>query len=271
MTLRHLPAIPTKHLETISSTTLATAVAMAGFDIVHFHALGPGLLAPAPRFLSRARVVQTVHGRDGQRAKWGAGARLALGAAEWMSARVPDATIVVSQALATHYRETYRREPDVIPNGVVAPTPGATDALLDRFGLEPGRYVLFVGRLVPEKAPHLLVQAFASMDTDLRLVLAGGSAHTDAYVADLERLAAADHRVLLTGPVYDEACQALLRHAAVFASPSMLEGAPLTLLEAVAHGTPVVVSDIAPHREDIPTEVPGQRLFAAGDEAVRRR
>jgi glycosyltransferase involved in cell wall biosynthesis len=268
MTLRHLSAVPTKHLETITSTALATASAMAGFDIVHFHALGPGLLTPAPRLLSRARVVQTVHGRDGQRAKWGGGARLVLGLAERMSARVPDATIVVSDTLAAHYRRAYRREPDVIPNGATAPRPVGPEVLAERFGLRPGGYVVFVGRLVPEKAPDLLVRAFAGLATDLRLVVAGGSAHTEGYVAELERLAGRDDRVVLTGPVYDDACQALLRHAALFVSPSDLEaGAPLTLLEAAAHGTPVLVSDIDAQREGVPVDAPGQRLFAAGDEA----
>jgi glycosyltransferase involved in cell wall biosynthesis len=268
MALRHLPAVPTKHLETISSTALATASAMVGFDVVHYHALGPGLLAPAPRWLSRAAVVQTVHGRDGHRAKWGTGARLVLGLAERMSARVPDATIVVSSTLAGDYRRAYGTEPDVIPNGVTAPEPVGPEVVAERFGLAPGGYVLFVGRLVPEKAADLLVRAFAHVETDLRLVVAGGSAHTDGYVQHLRRLAALDDRVVLTGPVYDEACQALLRHATVFVSPSELEaGAPLTLLEAAMHGTPVLVSDIAAQREGVPVDGPGQRLFTAGDEA----
>ncbi|MCU1377207.1 MAG: glycosyltransferase, partial [Acidimicrobiales bacterium] len=130
--------MPTKHLETISSTALATASALVGFDVVHFHALGPGLLAPAPRFLGRARVVQTVHGRDGQRAKWGRGARLVLGVAERMSARVPDATIVVSDTLAAHYREEHGCRADMIPNGATPPRPVGPEVLAERFGLRPG-------------------------------------------------------------------------------------------------------------------------------------
>lgn len=269
MRLAHLPTVSSKHLDAIVHSALATGAALGrGYDVVHYHALGPGTLSPLPRYLSRAKVVQTIHGRDDERSKWSRGAQTMLRAAGWMSARVPDATIVVSQALAEHYRERYRRDVVHIPNGVEEPPASTTaDAINSRFGVTPGNYLLFVGRLVPEKAPDALVRALRSVPGDVRLVIAGGSSFTDDYTAMLERLAAEDTRVVLAGYVYGKELEELYAHAHAFVLPSTLEGLPLTLLEAASHGTPVVVSDIAPNLEVVGGEGPGHRVCAAGDEA----
>ena len=271
MRLRHLPTIGTKHLDAVAHTALATARSLTGYDVVHFHALGPGLLTPLPAALSRAAVVQTVHALDGERAKWGPAARSVLRAAEWASARVPDATITVSAHLARHYRERFGTATTPILNGADAARdlPGSdAGATLRRFGLSPGRYVLFVGRLVPEKGPELLVRAFRRLaDEELRLVLVGGSSFTDRFTRRLAALAAPDPRVVLTGYLYGPVLDELYANAAVFVSPSALEGGPpLTLLEAATFGTPVVVSDIPPQLEALDGAGPGRRTFAAGDE-----
>lgn len=266
MRLRHLPTVSSKHLDAIAHSGLATMAALAEHhDVVHYHALGPGLVAPLPRALSRARVVLTVHGLDDERAKWSRPAQAVLRTAQWMSAHVPNATIAVSRALADHYATRHHRSAVYIPNGV-APAVRVGPEPLERFGLEPGGYVLFVGRLVPEKAPDLLIRAFRRMHPGLKLAVAGGSSHTDGYVADLQRLAARDRRVVLTGYAYGPVLEALYTHCAAFVLPSALEGLPLTLLEAASYGVPVVASDIPPHLEVLGGEAAGRRLFASGDE-----
>lgn len=268
MRLRHLPTIGTKHLDAIVHTTLATAGALRGFDVVHYHAIGPGLLAPVPKLLSRhTAVVQTIHGADAQRAKWGRGARGVLGFGEWLSARVPDATIVVSHSLAERYRSRYGRETALIPNGVSGVHQRAAEAIAERFGLSEGSYVLFVGRLVPEKQPDLLIRAFRTLDTPVRLVIAGGSAFSDDYVAELHRLAGGDERIVFTGYVHGQLLEELYSNALAFVTPSALEGAPLAILEAISTGLPVVASDIPPHLEVLGSEASGRRLFRAGDQA----
>jgi len=268
MHLRNLPTVNSKHLDAIVHSGVSTLDAMRrGVDIVHYHAVGPGLPAFLPRYMSRAKVVQTVHGRDAERAKWGPAARTVLHAAEWSSAHVPDATIVVAANLADHYRRTYRRAAFVIPNGVEVHERRPPRAITDRWGLETGSYALFVGRLVPEKAPHLLIRAWRSIAGDRRLVIAGGSSFTDDYVRSLEREAAADPRVVLAGYVFGAPLEELYANAAAFVLPSALEGLPLTLLEAASYGTPIVASDIAPHVEVLESDAPGHRLFRAGSEA----
>jgi glycosyltransferase involved in cell wall biosynthesis len=264
MHVRTLPTVGTKHLDAIVHSAASTLAALGHPpDIVHYHALGPGLVAPVPRLLSRSKVVLTVHGLDGERAKWGTGAQAVLGVATWMSARVPDATIVVSRALADHYLRRYRRSTFHVANGVNVSTLRPPDEIRTRWGLEAGSYLLFVGRLVEEKAPHLLVEAFGRVPTDLRLVIAGGSSFSDDYVRSLTRLVDADDRVTLLGYVYGSALEELYSNAAAFVLPSALEGLPLTLLEAAGHGVPIVASSIPPNLEVLGGD--DAWLFTPGD------
>jgi glycosyltransferase involved in cell wall biosynthesis len=274
MAVRRLPTVPTKHLEAGLHSALATVDALRrDADVVHVHALGPGVFTPVTRLLSSATVVQTIHGLDDERAKWGAGARAALGAGRWISTRVPDAVIAVSRDLADRYRRLVGPGGPMVvhvPNGVRPP--GAPDPeVLARWGLERHRYLLFVGRLVPEKAVTELLRAHRHVPGEHRLVVVGGSAHTDAYAAELERLAHFDRRVVMAGPVVGDDLQALYADALGFVLPSHLEGLPLTLLEACAHGLPVVASALPPHREILGTDdtgAPGARLHRPGDEAA---
>jgi glycosyltransferase involved in cell wall biosynthesis len=250
MTLKPLPTVTRKHLEaTVHSAVAAAATVGRGFDVVHFHAIGPGLFTPIPSLMSRARVVQTIHGLDDQRDKWGGTAQKVLGIARCMSARVPDEVVVVSEELGRVYRAEHGRETHHIPNGAPHVTAMPAGEVLARLGVTPQRYLVSLGRLVPEKDPETLIRAFAKVDTDARLVIVGGSSHTNEYVALLRRLADADDRVVLAGFVYGDELTELMSSAGLFVQPSRLEGLPLTLLEAAAFERPVVVSDIPPHLE----------------------
>jgi glycosyltransferase involved in cell wall biosynthesis len=266
MELVHVRTVDSKHLESIVASATSTLGTIGrDFDVVHFHAVGPGLFAPFVRLLTRARVVQTIHGLDGERAKWGRLASVLLRFGTWLSAKVPHATIVVSKALQEAYRERYGSETVYIANGTPEAEPREASAITERWGLTKGSYVVAVGRLVPEKAPEQLLAAFADVPGEVRLVLAGGSSHTDEYVADLEARAAADPRVIMAGYVYGTVLEELYANAAVFVLPSLLEGLPLTLLEAASYGCSIVASDIPPHLEVIGASGPGARVFPAGD------
>ena len=111
-----------------------------------------------------------------------------------------------------------------------------------------------------------MLRAFQAVETDRRLVLAGGSSFTDGYVRQLETLAAADPRVVMAGTVQGELRDELYTNAAAFVLPSNLEGLPLTLLEAASYRLPVVASDIPPHLEVLRVDAPGGRIFPRGDE-----
>jgi len=261
-----LPSPKRKGAEAFVHSALASFSTIGGgFDVAHFHALGPGLFTPLSKALTGAAVVQTIHGRDDERAKWGGVAQRLLRFGGWLSARVPDEVVVVSEDLVRYYRDLHGRAVTQIPNGV--PKPASVDpALLEEaLGLAPQSYLLFLGRLVPEKNPLLLVEAFRDVQTSLSLVIVGDSSHTDDYVEQLRQLARQDDRVRLVGYQYGETLTALLQHAALFVQPSDLEGLPLTLLEAAAYGLPVVASDIPPHMEVIRRPAPGKQVFRAGD------
>src|SRR5262245_21797272 len=266
MRLRHVPTIGTKHLDAIAHSAAATFVAMRDavpYDVIHYHAEGPGMLAFAPRLASKAKVVVTIHGLDHDRAKWGGVARAVLRVGGWMSAHVPDATVTVSRDLTELYASRYGCPAVHIPNGVTD-TPAPRDEPAP-FGLGGSRYVLFVGRLVPEKRPDDLIRAFRAIPGDVHLVIAGESSFTASFAGELRDLASADDRVLFPGYVFGDELRSLYRNAGAFVLPSSLEGMPLTLLEAIASGTPVIVSDIPPNVEVVGYDAPGHRVFRAGD------
>jgi glycosyltransferase involved in cell wall biosynthesis len=264
--LRSVGTISSKHLDAIVHSTASTVLALRERpDIVHYHGIGPGLVAPLPRYLSRAKVVLTVHGLDNRRDKWGRGARAVLGTAYRMSGYVPHARVAVARWLAEHYDDRFGRLTRYQPNGVNPARLVPAGEIVTRFGLTPGRYVLLVGRLVPEKAADLLIRAYREVDTDVRLAIVGGSSYTDAYGQHLRDAAAGDDRVVFTGYAYGDLLAELYSHAALFVQPSRVEGLPLTLLEAASYGLPLIASDIPPHVEVFGQDGPGRRLFHDGD------
>lgn len=260
------PTVASKHLDAIVHSASCTVKALASrHDVVHYHALGPGLLSPLPRYLSRSKVVLTVHGLDQERKKWGAGAKTVLQLGHWVSGRVPDRTVVVSETLRLHYAARFAQAVDYIPNGVNAATQGEASHL-EQFDLAPGKYLLFVGRIVPEKAPDLMLEAFRHVPGDVRFAVVGDSSWTDAYTRQVRELAAQDPRVVLTGYQYGECLSSLYAHAGAFVQPSSVEGLPLTLLEAISHAVPVLASDIGPHLEILgPVQGAGHATFRVGD------
>jgi len=266
MHVKQVRALSSKHLEAISASAVSTLSAMRNrFDILHYHAVGPGSVSPLPRYLSSAKIVQTIHGLDAERSKWGGLASAYLQTATWLSARVPDATVVVSQELQEHFRKRYGRETVHIPNGIVDHVQRPANIIADRYGLSKGRYVLFVGRLVPEKNPDLLIEAYKTVSTDLPLVIAGGTSHSDDFLDQLRDSAKQDERVRMIGYVFGDELDELYSNAGIFVLPSALEGLPLALLEALSMGVPIVASDIAPHREVLERDQPGGRLVPVND------
>jgi len=263
-----LPSIPTKHLDAISHTILATAhVLSREVDVVHYHALGPGLLAGVPRWLARKPTVVTVHGLDWQRDKWGTIASRVLRVGESGSVRLPDRTIVVSRALRKHYLEQHKRPTDYIPNGITPPVYREPD-LIRGLGVDRP-FVLFVGRLVPEKGCHLLLEAWAELPASVRehnlLVIAGDAGFTPGYVEQLRKAAPAG--VLFLGYVHGASLEELYTNAMLVVLPSTLEGLSITLLEGMSYARCCLVSDIPPNVE---ASADHAVLFRSGDAADLR-
>ena len=246
MRLIRLPALRSKHLETVSHTLLSTMhAAFSGYDIVHYHALGPALFSFLPRIFGKQTVV-TVQGLDWQRKKWGALASFILRLGELAAVRLPNSTMVVSRTLQQYYRDRYGVETVYIPNGAVLREKGSLRRIPE-WGLAPDDYILFLGRFSPEKNCHLLIAAYERLNTSTKLVFAGGSSHTDPYAIQL-----AQHqsdRLRFLNWVSGEDLTELLTHAALFVLPSDLEGLSLALLDAMGAGICVLASDIPENRE----------------------
>jgi glycosyltransferase involved in cell wall biosynthesis len=248
MRLVRLPTFRSKHLETFVHTWLSTVHAMfSGCDIVHYHAQGPALFSFFPRLVGKKTVV-TVQGRDWQRKKWGRFASLTLRLGELASARLPNRTMVVSRALQQHYQEVYGVTTEYVPNGSMIRKRVASSHMWE-WGLEPDKYILFMGRFSPEKNCHLLIEAYEKLDTPVKLVLAGGSSYANSYVDDL-RKHQSEH-VLFLDWVHGATLDELLTNAALFVLPSDLEGLSLALLDAMGAAVCVLTSDIPENREVI--------------------
>ena len=243
--LKTAAAINRKGLAAVPSSFFASLAAAVGpYDVVHIHAEGPAAFCWLPRLMGK-RVVVTVHGLDWQRAKWkgGLGARyIHLG--EKMAVRFAHEIIVLNRAAQQYFKDSYGRETRLIPNGVSRAEYAAPDRIREVFGLEKDAYLLFLGRMVPEKGIHYLIEAFRGVQTDRKLVVAGGASDSEAYIDRLKEQAGGDSRIVFTGFVQKELLRELYSNAYVYVLPSDLEGMPLSLLEALSYGCCCVTSDI---------------------------
>lgn len=222
----------------------AVHAALGEYDVVHFHAEGPCAMLWLPKLFGK-RCVATIHGLDWQRAKWGGFASKYIRFGEKVAVKYADEIIVLSAGVQKHFQDTYRRKTVFIPNGVSKPLLRSPQLMKETFGLDKDAYILFLGRLVPEKGIAYLIEAFQQVRTKKKLVIAGGSSDTDAFAAQLHDMARGDDRIVFTGFVQGQMLEELYSNAYVYTLPSDLEGMPLSLLEAMSYGNCCLVSDIA--------------------------
>ncbi len=250
-----LPSLRTKHFDAISHTFLATLHAVRqDSDIIHYHGVGPALLAFLPRlFRHRAKVIVTFHCIDRKHQKWGSIARFFLWLGERAAVFFPHETIVVSKTLRAYCRQNFRRNVTYIPNGVPLESTRTlnADAIRKKFGLIANQYILAVSRLIPHKGIHHLIKAYQQLATEKPLVIVGDSFYTDAYVKDLKKLAGSDPRIIFTGFQKGKTLKELFSNAYLFVLPSESEGLPITLLEAASFGKCVLASNIPENIEVI--------------------
>lgn len=227
-----------------SSISAALKVAFGRYDVVHFHAEGPCAMLWLPKLFGK-RCIATIHGIDWQRAKWGGFASQYIKFGEKVAAKYADEIIVLSEGVQKYFKETYGRKTVFIPNGVNRPVIREPRLIKEKFGFDKDDYILFLGRLVPEKGISYLIKAFKQVDTDKKLVLAGGSSDTNEFLRELKELAKNDDRIIFTGFVQGRLLEELYSNAYVYVLPSDLEGMPLSLLEAMSYRNCCVVSDIS--------------------------
>lgn len=239
-----IPTFRNGKLNAIVYSVLATLRALfGGYDVIHYHAEGPCATLFIPKMFG-IRVVATIHGLDWQRAKWGNFASKVLKFGEKMAARYADEVIVLSENVRQYFWDTYQRETRFIPNGIARPNPMGADRISKEYGLEKDGYLLFLARLVPEKGLHYLIEAYENIETDKKLVIAGGSSHSVEYMKKIQEMASKDKRIIMTGFIQGQVLEELYSNAYLFVLPSDVEGMALSLLEAMSYGNCCLVSDI---------------------------
>lgn len=250
VTLKSVPTINIKGVAAMTASAFAAIRAAFGrYDVVHFHTEGPCAMLWLPKLLGK-RCVATIHGLDHQRSKWGRFARTYILLGEKCLVRKADEVIVLSRAAQEYFREQYKRETTLIPNGMTLVTPRTAEMIRTRYGLEKDSYILFLGRITPEKGLDYLLDAYQRLHTDKKLVIAGGGSDSDGYFRQLKLQAAENKNIIFTDFVQGQILEELYSNAYLYVLPSDLEGMPLSLLEALSYGNCCVVSDI-PENADV--------------------
>lgn len=193
------PTVDRRGLAAMTSSIFASIMAsFRRFDLIHYHTEGPCVLCGLPRLFGK-KIVVTVHGLDHQRQKWGKFASFYIMRGEKAAVRHAHSMIVLSRDAQTYFREKYGRETVLIPNGIDPAEPRPASEITKQFGLGAREYILFLGRLVPEKGIHYLIEAYRNLKTDKKLVIVGGTSDTDDYVRRLYDMAGDDPSVIFTG------------------------------------------------------------------------
>lgn len=239
-----LPTLNQKHVEMSLHTLLSIQACPTSIDLLHIQSVDPALFALLGKL--KLPVVATSHGQAYRREKWG---RLSQGMsklAERSFIAHTDARISVSKTLKHYYEQTYSTQVTYIPNGVNSIDTKYSN-FIEPFGLKPDGYILFVGRLIPTKGPGLLVEAYKKLDPDVKLAIVGGSSHTSEYEKALKQHAS--EKIYFLGYQYAETLWQLFQDCRLFVFPSEIEGLPITLLEAMSFGKPILFSDIPENLE----------------------
>lgn len=241
--IKVVPTIPKRGFAALSSSFFACLYAALGdYDIVHIHAEGPARFSFIPKLFHK-KVIVTIHGLDWKREKWGRLASYYIRGGERNAVKYADSIIVLSRGIQNYFKNVYNRETVYIPNGVRKPFPMKPEQIKKLWGLEKDSYILFVGRLVPEKGIQYLLKAWKQIKSDKKLVLAGGESDANEFAKTIKSLA--DERTIFTGFVQGQVLAELYSNAYIYCLPTDLEGMPLTLLEAMSYGNCCLTSDIA--------------------------
>ncbi len=242
--IKTIPTINKKGIDALIYSFFASIRALFGkYDVLHYHAEGSCAMLWIPHLFNK-RIVVTIHGLDWQRSKWGGFATKYIKFGEKLAVKYADEIIVLSKGVQKYFKDTYNRETNFIPNGVNKPTIREPKIIKEKYNLNKDDYILFLARIVPEKGLHYLLDAFKEIDTDKKLVIAGGASHTNDYLEEIKKKASEDNRVIMTGFVQGQELEELFSNCYLYCLPSDVEGMPISILEAMSYNCRCLVSDI---------------------------
>ena len=248
MRVIRLPAPRSKYLETVIHSLFAAFHALtARYDVVYVcnSANVPAVILL--RLFGR-RVVLNVDGLEWKRGKWSPIGKAYYRMCAWMAAHLPVYVVTDARVIQRYYLDAYGRDTHYFPYGTeLEPVPD--DGTLTRLGLEPGRYVLYVSRLEPENNAHVVVEAYANVQTDLPLAIVGDAPYASEYIAALQ--ATTDPRVRFLGAIYGPCYRILRSHATAYVQATEVGGTHPALVEAMGYGNAILANDVPEHRETL--------------------
>lgn len=241
-----LPTIPHKYLDTVVHTFLSVLhVLFQEAEVVLICNAANSIFAFVPRLVGKKTLVN-VDGLERQRRKWNALGRAWYRLSEWLSTFLPNAIVSDARVIQDYYRERYHAESYFIPYGAETQRTGSR-TVLDRLGLAPEEYFLYVSRLEPENNALLVVKAFEQLATDKRLVVVGDAPYARQYIAELK--STRDPRILFPGAIYGEGYRELLSHAFCYIQATEVGGTHPALIEAMGCGRCVLYLNTPENRE----------------------
>lgn len=263
--------IHTKHLDAITHSMTALIHARRHKpDIVHIHGTGAALLTPIARLIHpRAKVIVTIHCIDRVLSKWNGFAKSMFHLGERLACYFSHKTIAVSETLTRYCLTKYNRQAVFLTHpfpSMPAPEPD----ILEELSLDRDGYFLFVGRLIPDKQAHVLVDAYIKARKERPdlfekkpLVIVGSGSSTEKYVDWMYRKVAGLSGVLMVGAKYGDELRALQANAFAHVFPTSSEGLSLAVLEAGAYARPVIATSIEAN-----LEATGGNLFRCVPESI---
>lgn len=210
-------------------------------DVIHIHSGANSIWALFLRCAGK-RVYITQFAMDWKRDKWPWYGKLFYRFSNYLTAFFPNQVAFDNIFTKEYFEKRFRKQFTFIPYGSEVKEPAADLSILYRLGISPDNYFLFVGRFIPDKGVHLLIEAFRNVQTEKKLVLVGGSPNPGPYEEQLR--SADDNRIVFAGYVYGDETNILMKNAYAYVQPSLIEGLSPVILTVMGLGTPLICSDI---------------------------
>lgn len=247
-----VPAIKSKFLNKImigAISTIHSILFNRNVDIYHYNANAAALLSFVPNLLGK-KVVYQGHGLEWKRAKWSGIMQNIIQYLDDFVILTNNNITMVSDEQSEYIKSHYNKNSITINSGVDISDVVYDKDTLNQYGLEEESYILYLGRLVPEKKADILIDSFIKLnDKNLKLVIAGDDPNELEYIKSLKEKANGQKNIYFLGSVYGDNKNALLQYCKIFCIPSELEGLPITLLEAMSYERLCIASDIQANKE----------------------
>ena len=246
VTLQYLPTIRHKYFDTLAHTWLSTLHLLDHRVDAALYCNGANALFTLLPRLSRIPVALNVDGIERRRKKWNRLAKAWYYISEWLATFCPSVVVTDALTIQQYYRQQWGKDSVFIPYGAEIGKVAGT-AVLERLGLTPGNYFLYVSRMEPENHPLEVRQAFGNLETNMHLALIGDAPYAHEYIRRVRDTT--DARILMPGAIYGEGYRELQSHCFAYIHGTEVGGTHPALIEAMGRGALVLYRDTPENAE----------------------